>query len=121
MRSKGHTLPLLCLPPADHPRSARKLHRLTHPSRGDRASRDQPSAPMASRPRRYLPVDTASRSVSAAPAHRAGEIGKSWTELPAARQRAFLTTLIDRIDVGADQIDIHVRPTRLSGLLDVAA
>jgi hypothetical protein len=51
---------------------------------------------------------------------RAGEIGKSWTELPGARQRAFLTTLIERIDVGADQIDIHLRPTRLAALLDVA-
>ena len=52
---------------------------------------------------------------------RAEEIGKSWTELPAPRQRAFLTTLIDRIDVGADQIDIHLRPARLAALLDVAA
>jgi hypothetical protein len=52
---------------------------------------------------------------------RAGEIGKSWTELPATRQRAFLTTLIDRIDVGADRIDIHLRPARLAALLDVAA
>ena len=52
---------------------------------------------------------------------RAAEIGKSWTELPGTRQRAFLTTLIDRIDVGADQIDIHLRPTRLAALLDVAA
>jgi hypothetical protein len=51
---------------------------------------------------------------------RAGEIGKSWTELPGARQRAFLTTLIERIDVGTDQIDIHLRPTRLAALLDVA-
>ena len=49
------------------------------------------------------------------------EIGQSWTELPGARQRAFLTTLIDRIDVGADQIDIHLRPTRLAALLGVAA
>jgi hypothetical protein len=31
-----------------------------------------------------------------------------------------LTTLIDRIDVGADQIDIHFRPARLGALLDVA-
>ena len=30
---------------------------------------------------------------------RAGEIGKSWTELPGTRQRDLLTTLIDRIDV----------------------
>src|SRR6201988_3326835 len=52
---------------------------------------------------------------------RAGEIGKSWTELPGTRQRAFLTTLIERIDVGAHQIDIHLRPTRLAALLDVAA
>jgi hypothetical protein len=51
---------------------------------------------------------------------RAAEIGKSWSELPGTRQRAFLTTLIDRIAVGADQIDIHFRPTRLAALLDVA-
>jgi len=51
---------------------------------------------------------------------RAMEIGQSWTELPGPRQRAFLTTLIDRIDVGADQIDIHFRPARLGALLDVA-
>ena len=49
----------------------------------------------------------------------AAEVGKSWLELPGTRQRAFLTTLIDRIDVGADQIDIHLRATRLGALLDV--
>src|SRR5256886_5546086 len=52
---------------------------------------------------------------------RSAEIGKSWPELPGTRQRAFLTALIERIDVGANQIDIHFRPTRLSALLDVAA
>jgi len=52
---------------------------------------------------------------------RTGEIGKSWTELPRTRQRAFLTTLIDRIDIGADQIDMHLRPARVAALLDVAA
>ena len=52
---------------------------------------------------------------------RTGEIGKSWTELPRTRQRAFLTTLIDRIDIGADQIDMHLRPARLAALLHVAA
>jgi hypothetical protein len=51
---------------------------------------------------------------------RAGEIGKSWTELPGTRQRAVLTRLIERIDVGTDQIAIHLRPTRLAVLLDVA-
>jgi len=34
---------------------------------------------------------------------RAEEIGRSWSELPAARQRTFLTALIERIDVGAKQ------------------
>jgi site-specific DNA recombinase len=52
---------------------------------------------------------------------RAAEIGKSWTELPGTRQRPLLTTLIDRIDVATHQIDIHLRPTRLALLLDVAA
>jgi len=51
----------------------------------------------------------------------AAEVGKSWLELPGARRRAVLTALIERIDVGADQIDIHLRATRLTALLDVAA
>jgi site-specific DNA recombinase len=51
---------------------------------------------------------------------RAGEIGRSWPELPATRQRAFLTALIERIDVAANRIEIHFRPTRLS-TLDIAA
>ena len=51
---------------------------------------------------------------------RASEIGNSWTELSGTRQRALLTTMIERIDIGADQIDIHFRPTRLAVLLDVA-
>ena len=40
--------------------------------------------------------------------------------MPGTRQRALLTILIGRIDVGADQIDIHFRPTRLGPLLNVA-
>jgi hypothetical protein len=50
-----------------------------------------------------------------------GNIYKSWPELSGARQRAVLTALIERIDVGADQIDMHFRPVRLGALLDVAA
>src|SRR5690349_1103312 len=51
---------------------------------------------------------------------RAREIGKSWPDLPAVRQRTLLTALIERIDVGANhRIDIHFRPTRLSTLLDI--
>jgi hypothetical protein len=52
---------------------------------------------------------------------RAGEIGKSWPELPGTRQRALLAALIERIDVGANQIDIRFHPTRLGATLDVAA
>ncbi|TMJ59806.1 MAG: recombinase family protein, partial [Alphaproteobacteria bacterium] len=52
---------------------------------------------------------------------RAAEIGKIWPELPGARQRALLTALIERIDVGADQIEIHTRPSRVRALLDGAA
>jgi hypothetical protein len=51
---------------------------------------------------------------------RAEEIGKSWPELPATRQRTFFTALVERIDVEANRIDIHLRPTRLSTLLDIA-
>ena len=52
---------------------------------------------------------------------RAEDIGKSWSELPATRQHAFVTALIERIDVEANRIDIHLRPTRLSTLLDIPA
>jgi hypothetical protein len=52
---------------------------------------------------------------------RAAEIGKIWPELPGGRQRALLTALIERIDVGADQIEIHTRPSRLGALLDGAS
>jgi DNA invertase Pin-like site-specific DNA recombinase len=49
---------------------------------------------------------------------RAAEIGKSWPELSGTRRRAFLTALIDRIDVRAEQIEIHIHPSRLGVFLD---
>src|SRR5262249_6238526 len=49
---------------------------------------------------------------------RAAEIGRQWPELPAARKRALLTTLIERIDLKVDRIDIGLRPARLDALLD---
>jgi site-specific DNA recombinase len=49
---------------------------------------------------------------------RAAEIGKSWPQLPATQQRALLAGLVERIDIGANQIDIHFRPTRLGALFD---
>jgi site-specific DNA recombinase len=52
---------------------------------------------------------------------RARELGNSWPGLPATRQRTLLTALIERIDVGTNRIDIHIRPTGLGALLDPAA
>src|SRR5262249_533518 len=49
----------------------------------------------------------------------AAEIGRSWPELPGTRQPAGLARLMERIDVRGDQIDIHLRPTRLGALFDV--
>ena len=52
---------------------------------------------------------------------QARELGNSWPGLPATRQRALLTALIERIDVGTNRIDIHIRPTGLGAPLDPAA
>jgi len=52
---------------------------------------------------------------------RAADLSKHWPELPAARKRAVLAALIERIEVRVDQIDIRLRPQRLSALLDPAA
>src|SRR6266404_3852556 len=48
----------------------------------------------------------------------AAEIEKHWPELPVARKRAVLATLIERIEVRVDRIDIRLRPPRLAALLD---
>jgi hypothetical protein len=64
-----------------------------------------------------LPDPSAQRRLTA----HAAEIGNSWTEFPGTQQRIFLRALIDRIDVAAHQIDIHLRSTRLAALLDVAS
>jgi hypothetical protein len=52
---------------------------------------------------------------------RAEEIGQSWPGLPGPRQRSLITTLLARVDVGANQIDLHFHPTRLGAILAVAA
>src|ERR1700680_4017343 len=51
---------------------------------------------------------------------QAAEVAKRWPELPVTRWRAVLTALIDRVDVGIDQIDIHLRPPRLGAFFDAA-
>jgi site-specific DNA recombinase len=67
-----------------------------------------------------------SKCLSEASAHqqlvaRAAEIGRQWSELPPARRRAVLTALIERVDVGIDQINIHLSPTQLCAILNLAA
>ena len=52
---------------------------------------------------------------------RAEEIGTSWPELPATRQRVLLAALIERVEVRANRIRIHLRLARLGALLDIAA
>ena len=52
---------------------------------------------------------------------RARELGNSWPELSATRQRALLTALVERIDFRADRVEIRLSPTRLGALLGVAA
>ncbi|MBV8937465.1 MAG: hypothetical protein JO095_16890 [Alphaproteobacteria bacterium] len=52
---------------------------------------------------------------------RGAEIGKSWPELSGTRQRASLTALIERIDVRAEQIELHIHPSRLGPFLDANA
>jgi hypothetical protein len=51
------------------------------------------------------------------PAGHSG-VDRTWRTAPQCRY--FLTALIDRIDVGANQIDIRLRLRRLSALLDIA-
>src|SRR6201981_3685179 len=49
---------------------------------------------------------------------RAAEIVKHWPELPVARKRAVLTTLIERIEVRAARTAPVPPPPRLAALLD---
>src|SRR5215471_9338051 len=52
---------------------------------------------------------------------RARDLGNSWPELPATRQRALVTGLVERIDIRADRIEIRFAPTYLGALVDVVA
>src|SRR5438105_7397693 len=51
---------------------------------------------------------------------RAAEVSKHWSELPVARKRAVLATLIERNDVRVDRTDTRLLPPRLAALLDGA-
>jgi len=65
---------------------------------------------------KYLPEPSTQQRLAA----RAAEIGRRWSELPAARTRPVLAALIERVEVRIDQVDIHLRPTGLSALFDTA-
>jgi site-specific DNA recombinase len=49
---------------------------------------------------------------------RAAALATGWSALSRLRARVTLLTLIQRIEVRADRVDIHLRPARLSAVLD---
>jgi len=49
---------------------------------------------------------------------RARDLGNSWPELPATRQLALVTGLVERIDIRADRIKIRLASTYLGALFD---
>jgi DNA invertase Pin-like site-specific DNA recombinase len=52
---------------------------------------------------------------------RARDLGNRWPELPATRQHALVTGLVERIDIRADRIEIRLAVTYVGALLDVVA
>ena len=76
---------------------------------------------MASRSRQHLPGNAAYRSVGAAPARRARCGNRQELAEVAGNPPARLAYRSDRINIRGDQIDIHIRTTRLGALLEVAA
>ncbi len=48
---------------------------------------------------------------------RAVELGRNWTKRPAVEQRAMISRLLARIDIGADRIDSHLDRGQLVALL----
>jgi hypothetical protein len=51
---------------------------------------------------------------------RAAQMGRRWSELPAARTRTVLTALIERVEVRADRVDIHLRQIGLGSLFNLS-
>ncbi|MEQ1713492.1 MAG: recombinase family protein, partial [Hyphomicrobium sp.] len=48
---------------------------------------------------------------------RAVELGQTWSKRPVVEQRTMISSLLARIDIGADRIDIHLDRARLAALL----
>ncbi|HLY45829.1 MAG TPA: recombinase family protein [Stellaceae bacterium] len=51
---------------------------------------------------------------------RATEMANSWAMLPPMQTRALLRTLIQRIDLHPDRVDMHIYPSRLAAVLGTA-
>jgi site-specific DNA recombinase len=49
---------------------------------------------------------------------RAAELAGQWPSLPPDRKRAILMTLVDRIELGPETLEIRIRPRRLPDLFD---
>jgi DNA invertase Pin-like site-specific DNA recombinase len=49
---------------------------------------------------------------------RAGDLARQWSELAPTRRRAILMTLVDRIDLKRETIEIEILPRRLPAILD---
>lgn len=48
---------------------------------------------------------------------RAAELGRTWRKRPVVEQRVMISSLLARIDIGADRIDIQFDRARLAALL----
>jgi hypothetical protein len=48
---------------------------------------------------------------------RAAGLAQRWTELPPTERRTILTTLVDRIDLKRDTLEIRIRPSQLPAIL----
>jgi hypothetical protein len=119
---KKDTLLLLqCLPPTDH-----QIRPRAPPGCASRLRRSSSSCPAVCPNGFSIP---AASTMQHGFSMRQRSLG-SWREpensatagpaCPRHASRALLTALIERIDVGTDRIDIHIRPTGLGALLDVA-
>ena len=107
--------------PATNSTRRKAIRRPAHPSRGNRASGTSRLRQWVVDPGSvYQAIRLADPSAQRRLIERTAEIGNIWSELPAPRQCALQTALIERVEIGSDRIDISVRPTRLSALFDVA-
>ena len=97
---------------ADHERSDRELRRAADPGGGDRAAREQPSAPMASRSRQHLQIDfgTARGLINPAAACRAGRRYRQALARVASGTQARCPHCPDRTDRGERRPDRHPSP-----------